>query len=284
MQHGQSTMKAALMGAAFLFGMGGCADTGSFGGSREIAAWAEARGFSPTKIDAGPFVLTAQVRRPPVASETLVVYIEGDGAPWPTPYHPPHDPTPVNPVSLALAAADPSAAVVYLGRPCQYLAADALRSCDSAYWTARRFSPEVIAAYADAVDRMKSSFGARRLRLAGYSGGGVIAALLAARRDDVDLLVTVAAPLALAEWAALHDSTPLTGSLDPVDIGANVRLPPGVHFAGGRDRIVPLQIVERFARRHGGRVETLAGFDHECCWARDWAGLLGRLPAAENSK
>ena len=282
---GASPIKAALLGAAFLFAaLSGCSTTGSFRDARAIAAWAAERGFSETAVPAGKFSLAAFVRKLSVSSDSLTIYIEGDGAPWASPYHPPHDPTPVRPVSLALAAADPAAAVVYLGRPCQYLTAEALQGCDSAYWTERRFAPEVIAAYDEAIDRQKSALAARRLRLIGYSGGGVLATLLAARRDDVDVLVTVAAPLSLREWAAWHDASPLTGSLDPIELGENVRLPRSVHFSGGKDTIVPPAIVEGFIRRRGGRIEIVPGFDHECCWVRDWVTLLGRVTVQENAK
>lgn len=282
---GASPIKAALLSAAFLFAaLSGCSTSGSFRDAREIAAWAEERGLSETIIQAGAFRLTAFVRKPSIPSETLAIYIEGDGATWPTPYHPPRDPTPARPVALALAAVDPSAAVVYLGRPCQYLSADELERCDSAYWTERRFAPEVVAAYDEAVGRQKSALAARRLTLVGYSGGGVLATLLAARRDDVDVLITVAAPLAVAEWVTWHKASPLKGSVDPVELGENVRLPRSVHFVGGKDETVPPAIVERFVRRKGGRMEVISGFDHECCWARDWSTLLQRTMAKENAK
>ena len=285
MSPGTSPIKAALLGAAFLFvALSGCSAPGSFGSAREIAAWAGERGFAEVPVQAGAFRLAALVRKPSIPGDTLTIYIEGDGAAWPTPYHPPRDPTPTRPVSLAMAAADPSATVVYLGRPCQYLGVDELERCDSAYWTERRFAPEVVAAYDEAISRQKSALAARRLRLVGYSGGGVLATLLAARRDDVDVLITVAAPLAVAEWAAWHDVSPLKGSLDPVELGENVRLPRSVHFVGGKDEAVPPAIVESFVRRKGGRMETVSGFDHECCWARDWATLLQRTMAKENAK
>lgn len=277
--------KAAPLGAAFLFvALSGCSTTESFRGAREIAAWAEQQGFSETAVQAGKFRLTVFVRKPAVPSDALVIYIEGDGAAWPTPYHPPRDPTPTKPVSLALAVTDASAAVVYIGRPCQYLSAEALQGCDSAYWTERRFAAEVVAAYDEAINQQKSALAARRLRLIGYSGGGVLATLLAARRDDVEVLVTVAAPLALAEWSAWHGVSPLKGSLDPAELGENVRLPFSVHFVGGKDETVPAAIVGSFVRRKGGRMETIREFDHECCWTRDWATLLGRVKFQETGK
>lgn len=282
---GGAPIKAALLGAAFLFaGMSGCSTSGSFRDAHKITVWAKERGFSKTSLSAGQFRVAVFSRTPSRASDILTIYIEGDGAAWATPYHPPLDPTPTNPVSLALAAADSAAVVVYLGRPCQYLDDEALRGCDNAYWTERRFAPEVIEAYDTALSQLKLAFGAKRIRLFGYSGGGVLATLLAARRDDVDDLVTIAAPLALGAWVAWHDASPLTGSLDPAELGDNARLPRSMHFAGGSDKTVPSAIVEGFVRRKGGRIEILPGFDHECCWVRDWVTLLGRVTVQENAQ
>lgn len=267
--------KAALFSAAFLFTATGCATPDTFGGSREsTVAWASERGFHAEELAAGPFHLLALTRRLAPDSETLTVYIEGDGAPWASPWHPPRDPTPLKPIALAMAAADTAVAVVYLGRPCQYLAAVELTTCDPSWWMDRRFAPEVLIAYDEALTRLKATLGTLRLRLVGYSGGGVIAALLAERRSDVESLVTVAAPLALNEWAAWHNLTPFTGSSDPY-LGLD-RLPLGVHWAGEKDKIVPPKIIENFVRKKGGRIFIIPGYDHECCWTREWAHLITR--------
>ena len=275
--------QAVLSGTACLFlaaALAACATPDRFGGSRQaVLDWSQSRGFAELSVEPGRFRLLTLFRGG--GSEFASIYIEGDGAAWPAPYQAPRDPTPARPLALALAAADPATTVVYLGRPCQYLDATALQACDSVYWTTRRFAPEVIAAYDAALDRVKRDTGARRIRLFGYSGGGVIAALLAVRRDDVERLVTIAAPLATREWTAWHDVTPLAASLDPADPGENARLPQSVHFVGGRDRIVPLRVVERFIQRQGGRIELIPDFDHECCWSRDWALLLGRANVEE---
>ena len=101
----------------------------------------------------------------------------------------------------------------------------------------------------------------------------MLATLLAARRDDVEQLVTVAAPLAVAEWTALHQLTPLAASLDPM-AEARGRLPPATHLVGGRDEVVPERLVAAFVERNGGRVQVVPEFDHRCCWSRDWRRLL----------
>ena len=275
--------RAAHFCAAFFFLTSGCAGTlsDSFGGSRErVEAWATPRGFHAETIDSGDFRLFALLRQRG-AVKILPIYIEGDGAPWPSAFQPPRDPTPPEPVALALAARDPSPTVAYLGRPCQYLNAPERARCDSAYWSNRRFSPEVLAAMDEAVDRLKLRAGAQRVRLIGHSGGGVVAALLALRRDDVADWVTLAAPLALTAWATTQGLTPLADSLDPMAQPAAAITRRATHFAGANDTVVPPEIVARFVGAHGGRLEVLDDFDHDCCWARDWAQLLRRVPSQE---
>ena len=252
-------LKAALASAAFLFVAAGCATR------------LDVEGFARVPLRVEKFDLFALVRQS-AATETLSIYIEGDGAPWAA-HYPPRDPTPSDPIALALAKSDPSPSLAWLARPCQYLEAPALAGCDSAYWTVRRFAPEVISAYDTAVTQLKNRSGARRVRLVGYSGGGVIAVLLAMRRDDVEAVITVSAPLAVTDWAAWHRSTPLTGSLDPAREPGRARAP-GVHFAGASDKTVPAGIIAAYVKSKGGRLEEIAGFDHECCWAEAWPRLL----------
>ncbi|CAK0776523.1 conserved hypothetical protein [Gammaproteobacteria bacterium] len=272
---GVPTRAAPSLGAALLSLLMGCAGPDSFGGSREaLRAWGQARGFVVEEVVAGSFRLLRLSRGKVQGDGIVTVYVEGDGAPWPSPWHPPRDPTPLKPIAMALADADPAVAVTYFGRPCQYLNETALTACSPSYWRERRFAPEVIAAYNDALDELKKVRGAQRLRLIGYSGGGVVAVLLAAMRGDVVSLVTIASPLSVSEWIDRHGLSPLVGSLDPADLGTDVRLPPSVHWVGDSDRIVPQTIVEHFVARHGGRVIVVPGFGHNCCWSRHWAGFV----------
>lgn len=277
-------IRAASSGAAFSFLaavavlLAGCAGPAAFGGSRAaVVDWAAQRGFAAATLRAGDFDLLSLTRAG--RSTSLTIYIEGDGAAWHSPWQPPADPTPLHPIALAMAAADAAGSVAYLGRPCQYLDAVALKACAAGYWTQRRFAPEVVDAYMAAVDSLKAKVGSgdTPIRLVGHSGGGVIAALLALRRDDVESLITVAAPLALGEWTRRHGVSPLAGSLDPALAAGPVRAARAVHFVGERDKVVPPGVVETFIRTKGGRLVRMPEHDHDCCWARDWPRLLETL-------
>lgn len=269
--------KAVLMSAAFcLFGTTSCASLDHFGGSRQsVENWGKERQFEAMTLKTGAFDLLA-LNRVTGSSNTLTIYIEGDGAAWRTRHRPPLDPTPDKPVALILSAVDPSPAVVYLGRPCQYLDKQALASCSLAWWTTLRFSAEVLTAYDQALDTLKAEFSAVGLRLIGYSGGGVIAALLAMRRDDVVSLITVASPLALGEWTHLQGISALNDSLDPLlETGS---LPPATYWSGTNDEVVPASVAERFAQDKGGTVRLVKGYDHDCCWTNAWKQLLKESP------
>lgn len=254
--------------------MAGCAGPDGFGGSRQaVEDWSRPQGFVPSRLGSAALPLLALTRGS--ASQILHVYIEGDGAAWLSPWHPPRDPTPTKPIALALAAQDPAAAVAYLGRPCQYLDTVGPNDCPAKYWTSHRFAPEVVESYQRVLDALKSRHGSHGLRLFGYSGGGALALLLAGARDDIVQVVTVAAPISVAEWTGWHKVSPLSGSLDPATRSG--QLPPALHFVGTEDRVVPAEVVAPFAAKSGGRLRRVPGFDHECCWSRDWRRLLEEI-------
>jgi dienelactone hydrolase len=263
----RAVAKAALLSAAFLL-LVSC--TGLPDARQRLAQESERGGFVRIDGPPGPQGLYALLRDAG-KDETLSIYIEGDGAAWPTRWHPPDDPTPEGTLVFDMLLADPAPKRAYLARPCQYLDSPALAACSPESWTRARFADAAVGAMDAAVTALKRASGASRLRLVGYSGGGVMAMLLAARRDDVAQVVTIAAPLRLAAWTTRHGLSPLQGT-DPDTL--NRHWPPAVHFAGARDEVVPLDIVAEFARRSGGRLVAMPDFDHHCCWSRDWPRLL----------
>jgi pimeloyl-ACP methyl ester carboxylesterase len=113
------------------------------------------------------------------------------------------------------------------------------------------------------------------LHLFGYSGGGVVAALMAQDFPATERLVTVCAPLNLDGWARLHHYADLDGSVDPArerPLPAHVKQ---FHFAGSRDDNVPGHLVKSFAdMQPSARYVEITGFNHHCCWDRIWTGSV----------
>lgn len=211
-------------------------------------------------------------------SNILTVYIEGDGFAWQTRTRPSTDPTPINPMGFKLALNHPSANVAYLARPCQYVGGHAAKGCNSDLWTTHRFSEDVVAASNDALDILKTHAAATQLQLVGYSGGGAIAALLTARRNDVIKLITVAGNLDHQAWTTFHKITPLTDSLNPADYQKQLANIQQTHFIGNKDKVIPPLLTHQFvaglASNAKADVIKLPNHSHHCCWPEIWAELM----------
>ncbi len=228
----------------------------------------------PVEVHGAPLRAFAKRTAPGASNARVTVYVESDGAPWRLPDEPPSDPTPLRPLVLRMAIADPSPAVAYLGRPCQYLGREELLQCEPVLWMGGRFRDEAVAAMSLAVDRLKRIYGATEVNLVGYSGGGAMAALIAARRSDVSCLVTVAAPLDTRAWTDAIGVSPLSLSLNPADDADRLRRVPQTHFRGGRDKVVPSATTRRFLdHAPGATVIDKQSFDHRCCWDDEWKDL-----------
>ncbi|WP_166363217.1 alpha/beta hydrolase-fold protein [Pseudomonas akapageensis] len=221
------------------------------------------------------FQLQAFTPAPVAWDRHLTVYLEGDGFAWISSSQPSSDPTPINPLALRLALAQPVGRAVYLARPCQYFAAQS--SCSQRYWTDARFAEEVVASLDQAIDELKSRAGAQQLTLVGYSGGAALALLLAARRHDVQDVISVSGNLDHAAWTRLHRVQPLRNSLNPVDLQAALMRIKQVHLVGALDQNTPPELAKRFIATYPptspSEVRILPGYDHQCCWAQNWPAL-----------
>lgn len=234
-------------------------------------------GWNKQTLQTAYFPLLAYMPDQKVIPE-LTVYIEGDGLAWVSRSQPSSDPTPMNPLALKLALADSRQQSAYLARPCQFVRND---RCERRYWTSARFAPEVIDAMDDAVSQLKAQFHAQKLKLVGYSGGGAVAALVAARRHDVVQLVTVAGNLDHEAWTNLQHISPLTESLNAADFWQRLVDIPQMHFVGANDRTVPYAVAAsyqaRFPRGHRPEIKVVDGADHHCCWVKQWPDLIEAL-------
>jgi pimeloyl-ACP methyl ester carboxylesterase len=255
-----------------LLSLAGCA---SGSPTTHAAALAGAAGFHRLDIPTAEFRLLSYIKGSgPIAR----VYIEGDGHAWRDRFTPSDDPTPFVPVGLELAAADPSPTVAWLARPCQYLASENRPICAPIWWTGWRYHETVIAGMSEALDRIREVLRAEHVELVGFSGGGAVAALVAARRSDVISLRTVAANLDTAFWTARHQVSPLDGSLNPADFAARLGALPQRHFVGADDDVVESAVTRSYlARLPSARCATavvVPGIGHDASWRAIWPGLL----------
>lgn len=265
-------MLKSFQGLAILIVVGlslaGCATSGPTDRA-SVVAQAEEAGLVPGAVEAAPFRLQVWQRTPPAGADLLAVFLEGDGFAFIDRRTPSSDPTPRDPVGLALATRSGLPSVAYLARPCQWTGTEEERPCSARWWTTHRLAPTVVEATAHAIDVLKDRAGADRVVLIGHSGGGGLATLVAARRDDVAALVTVAGVTDLGAWTVLHDVSPMPDSLDPAALRHAWAQVPQLHLLGAEDRIVPPEI----ARGWAAPVEVVPDTGHSAGWAAQWPAL-----------
>jgi dienelactone hydrolase len=224
------------------------------------------------------------------AGGPLLIYIDGDGAPWIRDGREvAADPTPRDALALELAVRTNAGSVLYLGRPC-YFGLAATPECHPADWTFDRYSAAVVASLVAAANQFVRAHDIRDVVLIGHSGGGTLAVLMAPQMLHLRAIVTIAANLDVKAWTSRHGYLPLSGSLDPSDqppVAGNIS---EIDLAGALDRNVPPALLGRYLTAHpAARLWTFPRFDHRCCWAQAWPTLLPQLltdsasPAAQRS-
>ncbi len=235
-------------------------------------------GLKLDRIPTSDFLLTTFHRGLGIEGKDLLVYIEGDGSAWDRKYRLSKNPTPKNPLALKLAAKDSSDSIIYIARPCMYLEVELLKDCSNKFWSSHRYSEEVISSINQAINRAAGMSSTKSLTLVGYSGGGTIAALIAARRNDVSSLITIASNLDHKFWTELHGISPLTGSLHPVKYGDALSKIEQNHFVGARDKVVPESVIEHYLSKMQFKdnitINVIKNFNHSCCWEDAWPELL----------
>ena len=206
----------------------------------------------------------------PIFSSRIRVYLEGDGRAWATRTQPSLDPSPHDLLVARIAFSDPLESI-YLARPCQFVSSEA---CTTALWTDRRYSAEVLASLDQALDAIRQRYHNKDFELIGYSGGGALALLLAATRDDVAQVQTLAGNLSPRYWAQLQQLTPLSGSLEPLDFRERLARLPQRHLLGHADRVIPDEVLQHYQQALGAAscmtALRLQGVSHAEGWETAW--------------
>lgn len=243
-------------------------------------------GWIPLRLEAGRFNLRAFAPPAIPPGQVLTVFIEGDGLSWIRRGRPASNPTPLDPVALKLALVHPQPRAVYLARPCQYVPLESQTHCKPFYWTSGRYHEDVVAALDAALDLIKERYQTSEFELVGYSGGGSLAVLLAARRDDVVRIVTVAANLDHRAWTQMHGVSELRHSLNAVDVVRDVSAIRQLHIAGREDSTVPLAVLSAYRNAMDSSVHSryvvVPDFSHDSCWSCIWPTVLSSTPSSRD--
>lgn len=260
----------------------GCAHSTGIDRSKVIRLYALQAGWQSQVIVTPTFDLQSFRNGYQASDGVLTIYLEGDGYAWVDGQFPSDDPTPHKPIAMQLAMAQPGqTAVAYLGRPCQYTDAQADVRCRKTVWTDARFGEAVIQSVDAAINQLKSQTGARQITLVGYSGGGAVALLVSARRDDVSRIITVAGNMDPQSWTIHMRLRPLYGSLDTATVIEQTAAIPQIYFVGEKDKVVPPLLTEAFVMRYPDakkpKIIKISGNGHDCCWVDQWPSLWHRI-------
>lgn len=257
--------RAGLFLFASLAALGGCTSPAA-----RLEQLAHQQNHRLATLPTARFDLRVALPNAPPPDSRLRVYLEGDGRAWITATQPSLDPTPRDLLLARLALSDPRPSV-YLARPCQFVQSP---GCAPQYWTHARFSQEIVASLSEALDQLQRRHGNRDFELIGYSGGGALVLLLAAAREDIAQVQTLAGNLSPRRWAERLDLEPLHGSLEPLDFAERLRTLPQRHLAGSEDQVVPASLLEDYAAHLGPvdclELQRLDGVSHRAGWLERW--------------
>lgn len=236
--------------------------------------------FKPIQLKT-PYFALYSVYHFPQPKDLLTVYIEGDGRSWVSRFQLSSDPTPINPLALRLAVVhaqqSPNSNIAWLARPCQYQPNKNDINCEPKYWSSHRFSEPIIDSTNNAINQLMQKSGTTKVRLIGFSGGAAVAVLVAARRDDVAELITLAGNLDHRWVNRYHEVTQLSGSLNAIDVASKLSATPQLHFIGQKDEVIPSQVVTRFIDKIGTDLcvkKVLVDATHSKGWVEKWQDLL----------
>ena len=233
-------------------------------------------GFKPIYFETEWFQIYGLEKIKAPINKKLIIYIEGDGQAWKTRFKISKNPTPRKPLSLYLAIQDSYENIIYLARPCQFVDIETMSNCSPEYWTSHRYGEKVLSSYHSVLNQISNIYHIKKFEIVGYSGGGVIAALLAGQRNDISRLTTVASNLDHLRWTQHHKVSPLKGSLDLYSIDLDFSNIVQRHFWGAQDEIVSYEMNQALLEKLDNtylKYYIYEQFNHSCCWIENWDTL-----------
>lgn len=232
-------------------------------------------GFQKTLVQGGDFVITTY-QRISDSNQPYVFYIEGDGS-INSGRVIADNPTPSKVMLLELATMDNRPNVVYVARPCQFTPIELNPQCNQDYWVDKRLAEEVVESVNSVVSTISKN---QPISLVGFSGGGGIAVLVAARNSHVKDMVTIAGNLDIENFSHYHEVYALKESLNPIDYAAQISYIPQLHISGGEDKIVPGHIADIYIKVSASdcvKGKVFPDVTHTRGWKDVWKDVL-RIP------
>jgi len=192
------------------------------------------------------------------------------------------DATRMNPVGLHLASRDLSENLAYIARPCQSVKFPEKNGCAPRYWKEDRFAPEILEAYDAALNDIAARYDITKFHIVGFGGGANIAAVLAARRNDILTLRTIAGDLNPRFVDKVNNIPVSADAVLAVNYGSTLSKVPQHHFIGAADDIVTPGTYHSYRQAIGLsdciHYSLIQDADHTNGWVEKWPQLLSVVP------
>lgn len=229
--------------------------------------------FAKKLVKAGDFVITTY-QRVSDKDSPYVFYIEGDGSISIGCYAIADNPTPSKVMLFKLATLDTRPNIVYIARPCQYTPVELNPNCNQAYWTDKRMAEEVIESTNIVINSINNG---NPTSLVGFSGGGGVAILVAARNKHIKDIITIAGNLDIENFSTHHRIYVLKESLNPIDYAIKISNIPQLHLSGSKDAIVPSKIMQGYIKASSSdctQQKIFPNITHTKGWDKVWQEVL----------
>ncbi len=242
----------------------------------------EKHGFNKVMLKGGDFVITT-FQRISDKNKPYIFYIEGDGNAFINKYTVSTNPTPRKQMLFRLAAMDKRPNIVYIGRPCQYTPEKLNPKCESnKYWTSKRLSDDSVEAINDVINNINNG---HKFKLIGFSGGGGIAVLVAARNHMVKDIITIAGNLDHVAFTKSHNVTPMFESLNPIEFVERIKHIPQLHLSGAKDKIIKPFIAKKFVEKTPStcaKQTIYKNISHNQGWQKIWESVYTQPIKCQN--
>lgn len=211
-------------------------------------------------------------------TDTLWVFIEGDGTPWHLGRWPAKKPYVQTPVAHPLWLYT-QAPALYLKRPCYFntpknpmSAPKKLpKGCTPNWWTSDIYSSLVVSQLNNELHKQLTKLRYKNYLLIGHSGGGTLAMLMAKQaRHKPRLIVTLAGNLNPAQFNKRHNLPTNTNT------NTNMLIMPPVkirqwHYAGEKDTLIPFELINNTCQKNTqSRCYKLNNTTHTEGWSSHW--------------
>lgn len=240
---------------------------------KEADKVASINNFEKELVKAGDFVITTY-QRVSDKDSPYVFYIEGDGSISIGRYAVSSNPTPSKVMLLKLAALDTRPNIVYIARPCQYTPVELNPNCSQIYWTDKRLAKEVIESTNIVINSISNG---KPVSLVGFSGGGGVTVLVAARNKHIKDIITIAGNLDIENFSKHHGIYALKESLNPIDYAIKISNIPQLHLSGAKDAIVPSKIMQGYIKASSSdciQQKIFPNITHTKGWDKMWQDVL----------